>query len=150
MELIPTYNGRPSVVKQNNCTIYLSVHDAEFLRQWRAWRLRLAAAHPDTGGTAVRFRKALVMYREWQYVQAKFYNEVGVEPPRPLPEPQNRVGATLRLPETAVCPTCGKTFIPRRSVKSPTGMTTFCKRPCSKPRRRSTVAVGLEQLKEAV
>ena len=104
--MIQTFAGRPSVLNIGGTTIFLSVHDAEFMRQWRIWRHRLAQAHPDGGGSSYKFRRALSKYQHWQFQQAEFYQAVGVEPPKVLPEPKSFSGQILVIPDVRPCEWC--------------------------------------------
>ena len=80
--LIPRPANRPATLKIDDWIVYVSVHDAWFLAEWRRHKQRLKAAHPDAGGTAASFQRAQGQCRRWLREEAVFYKELGLKPPR--------------------------------------------------------------------
>jgi hypothetical protein len=73
--------GRDPVITVKGCRIYLHIHDAEYMRQRAEWKRRLAAAHPDKGGSATAFRSILGQRVAWQRNEALYYARLGLLPP---------------------------------------------------------------------
>jgi transposase-like protein len=84
-ELIPTREGRPAVVTVGGTVVHVSVHDAYHLRMRQEAKQRLAAAHPDAGGTARAFRRASEAHDRWLAREKAWYASVGIEPPQAIP-----------------------------------------------------------------
>ena len=82
MDLVRSLTGRPPIVKLDGWVIYLSVHDAEYLRTRREWRQKLRVAHPDQGGSAYRFRLSMGAYRSWLATENRYYARLSLTPPR--------------------------------------------------------------------
>lgn len=82
MTLTPQIDGRPAVLRRDGWVIYLGVHDKEYLRQARLWRLKRVAAHPDKpGGTAADFNRLTAEWQAWREEEARWYAELGLLPP---------------------------------------------------------------------
>jgi biotin operon repressor len=99
---LPVYRDRPSVVPHEGGRIYISVHDAEYLRQRAEWKRKLAEAHPDSPtGTAFSFRQTLKKRDRWDADETAWYARYGLTPPEspkdiptpPITVPHSR-GAT--------------------------------------------------------
>ena len=80
-ELIRVFGTRPPVITRDGGTVFVSVHDAEFLRARLAWKRQAVLAHPDRGGTTAAFRAAWQGYRRWLRNEAKWYVSHGIMPP---------------------------------------------------------------------
>ena len=147
--LIPLLPHRPAVLPHAGGTIFLSVHDAAYLREQASWKRQLMEAHPDRrdgrsrrGG---RVRKVIAGYRAWQAEERAWYATVGLMPPdrgvaveapvvrvETVPRKKLRVGQ-----EERTCPPCGAVFVaPRHSPKQQ------CSRSCGQRARRQR-ALGL-------
>jgi hypothetical protein len=89
--LLTTYPDRPAVVPHQRGRVYVSVHDAEYLRQKAEWKQRLAAVHPDTTGhSGFTFRKLLKERTRWEADERAWYAQFNLTPPdvlRPVAEP---------------------------------------------------------------
>jgi hypothetical protein len=81
-ELIPRLSNRPAVLTRDGWAVYVSVHDAWFLAEWRRQKQRLAEAHPDKGGSSWRYRTATGRVNRWLQQEQVFYRQLGLEPPR--------------------------------------------------------------------
>jgi hypothetical protein len=79
--LIPLIKNRPPIIKHEGWTVFLSVMDAEYFRQKRAWKQQRAQAHPDKGGNADDFTKIETRYIQWRELEAYRYAEYGLLPP---------------------------------------------------------------------
>lgn len=69
------------MITVNGCRIYLHIHDAEYMRQRAEWKRRLAAVHPDHGGSAAAFRSLMAQRLVWQRAEALYYARLGLLPP---------------------------------------------------------------------
>lgn len=76
-----TAPGRDPVITVDGCRIYLHIHDAEYMRQRAEWKRRLAAAHPDHGGTTAAFRVVMGQRLAWLRAEALYYARLGLLPP---------------------------------------------------------------------
>lgn len=74
-------SGRPSHVEVDGWMCWVELHDRLYRAERRRWKARLAAAHPDAGGTAWRFRAAYAGYQRWLRREARWYAHVGLTPP---------------------------------------------------------------------
>ena len=98
-DLIPVLPHRPAVLPHAGGIIFLSVHDAAYLREQASWKRQLMAAHPDrqwprtrtyrggtTGqqryGSIERFAKTLKAYKLWHAQENAWYGALGLTPPR--------------------------------------------------------------------
>ena len=102
--MIPTLRGRPSVVRSGNCSVYVSVHDAEHLRLRREWKRKLAYYHHDAiksrwqtaaaGGACwarqlltrqqafgATFRQLQAGHEAWLRAERVWYARLSLEPP---------------------------------------------------------------------
>lgn len=82
VELTKAYAGRPAFVAYKGGRVALAIRDGAYLLERRAWRQRLAAAHPDKGGTATRFEKIKRQYDAWEAAERRGFAELGWPPPR--------------------------------------------------------------------
>lgn len=145
LELVPTFGTRPPVVRVGGGVVHVSVHDAEFLRQWREWRRRLAAAHPDKGGTEYRFRTALGKYRKWEFAEAKWYAQIGIDPPKQLHTLKQNLAEVVAIEAPVPLPPCRHCGKARMSDQTSTSKV-FCSSACShhwragKPRKTRVAA----------
>lgn len=80
-ELVSTSADRPAFVRHKGVMVVISVHDAYFRDENQRRRALLVDAHPDKGGTAVRFIREKKRYDAWLAEEAKWYAEYGLEPP---------------------------------------------------------------------
>lgn len=111
-DLIPLTGSRPPVLVLDGWTVYVAIHDQEYIRQRTEWRRRLAASHPDKSGltsedrgwaTANRkFRNLLIQHGAWRFKERCFYWKLGLMPPdwRGTPAPPHgwRISSDKRLP----------------------------------------------------
>ena len=84
LELAPashTANDRPARVFIDGAWVYVHIHDAEYLRIKADYRRRLAAAHPDRGGSAYDFRTVSNSRRGWLAREVIYYARLGLTPP---------------------------------------------------------------------
>jgi hypothetical protein len=100
--LVPFSHGRPAVVRIGSCVVYISVHDAWYADQKRAWKWRMAQAHPDAGGMAKDFCRLQRHYERWLQGEKAWYAAYELPPPhyggsagpppliRPVREPRVR------------------------------------------------------------
>lgn len=86
MSLIPVRGDRPAIVPWQGGRVFVSVHDAEHLRQRAAWKRELAAAHPDAGGSNLRFDRVRRQRERWDESERAWYAQYGLVPP-PVGEP---------------------------------------------------------------
>ena len=103
LELPPaTYSApdRDPVITIDGCRIYLHIHDAEYMRQRAEWKRRLAAAHPDAGGSATDFRSILGQRMAWQRNEQLYYAKLGLFPPDGAGE--NTEGVHQRIRQAAL------------------------------------------------
>lgn len=77
---IPQPSDRPAIVERDGWKVLVYVHDAEYLRQRSEWREKLRA-HPDTGGTAGKFRRVHSAYERWRKQEETWYLGHGLTPP---------------------------------------------------------------------
>jgi hypothetical protein len=83
-ELAPasyTAPDRPAVLHVDGGTIYLHIHDAEYMRLRSHYRARLLATHPDHGGTRAQFQSILRARQSWQAREVLWYARLGLLPP---------------------------------------------------------------------
>jgi hypothetical protein len=70
------------VVPHEGGRIYISVHDAEYLRQRAEWKRKLAEAHPDSPtGSAFAFRRLISQRAKWDDAEVQWYAQHGLTPP---------------------------------------------------------------------
>lgn len=82
MTLLPVSSvDRPAVVTYQGGVVFVSIHDLEYRRQRLAWRAKLAAAHPDAGGTDAEFRTLHTAYERWYADELAWYATYGLQPP---------------------------------------------------------------------
>jgi biotin operon repressor len=81
---VPVYRDRPATITKDGVTVYVSVHDAEYLRQKAVWKQRLADAHPDRGGTDHAFRRLTKHRERWQAEEGAWYAALGLAAPDSL------------------------------------------------------------------
>ena len=117
MTLTRTFKNRPVTIAHDGGVVYVSVHDEAYLADRARWKVRLAEAHPDTGGTAAKFRDALRGYRSWQAKEQQWYETYGLCPPTKLrskapPAPFRRTPSSHQTrqarAEAGNCYNCGK------------------------------------------
>ena len=80
-ELLQSRNGRPSAVVVDGWTHFIAVRDGEYERQLKGWKRLRAAAHPDKGGTATKFRLTQRAFQRWRLTEARWYAQFGLLPP---------------------------------------------------------------------
>lgn len=112
-DLLPvTSEGRPVVLKDSQgWTVFVSVHDQEYLRQKREWRARIIAAHPDKLGISpadlskwksanLKFARLNLAAQVWKHKERAFYWRLGLMPPdwKGEPEPPNGLRESLAVP----------------------------------------------------
>lgn len=90
MSLIPVRGDRPAVVPWQGGRVFVSVHDAEHLRQRAAWKKALAEAHPDAGGTSLRFDRVRRQRERWEAAEREWYAQYGLVPPPVGEKPPTR------------------------------------------------------------
>ena len=73
--------GRPTIIKRNGWTIYVSVHDQQYARQKQSWKRVRAAAHPDAGGSTQQFQRVESEYQRWLEDEWLWYADLGLRPP---------------------------------------------------------------------
>ena len=79
---LPVYRDRPAFIPHAGGRIYISVHDAEYLRQRSEWRRKLAAAHPDSPtGNSFTFRRLKSQRDKWEATEVEWYAQHGLTPP---------------------------------------------------------------------
>ena len=81
MELVAQLEGREAVVPHQGGIWYQAVRDAAHLREAKRWKRRLAAAHPDGGGTDKEFVRVQKQCERWHQEEARVYAEYGRVPP---------------------------------------------------------------------
>ncbi len=104
--VLPVYQDRPAIVPgPDGWRIYISVHDAEYLRQRAEWKRKLADAHPDAGGTSFRFRQAVKARDRWEADEEAWYAQHGLTlPPVSSSTPVSETGLNdllARVPDGA-------------------------------------------------
>ncbi len=120
---LPVYRDRPAILPSAGGRVYISVHDAEYLRQRSEWKRKLADAHPDAGGTSFRFRQAVKARDRWQATEEAWYGQHGLTPPLPVSTSDARVSATSLTELLAQLPDgVGRPWMTTRSVARMTGM----------------------------
>jgi hypothetical protein len=103
---LPVYRDRPAIVPSpdGRGRVYISVHDAEYLRQKSEWRRKLFEAHPDHGGSDLRFHRTRRQQKAWEQSEADWYAQYRLTPP--LVSPRAVIDATVpqrgRKPPTVV------------------------------------------------
>jgi hypothetical protein len=90
-DLIPQFGERPSVLKVDGWTCYVSIHDQEYLRMKKEWRKRIIAAHPDKHCASskdrgwkqatARFLSQQAQYRRWMRSERCWYWKLKMMPP---------------------------------------------------------------------
>lgn len=90
MSLIPVRGDRPAIVPWQGGRVFVSVHDAEHLRQRAAWKKALAEAHPDAGGTTLRFDRVRRQRERWEAAEREWYAQYGLVPPPVGEKPPTR------------------------------------------------------------
>lgn len=130
MSLIPTYAGRPSVLHIDGWTVYVSVRDAAYTHTKREWRHKLAAAHPDRGGSHDAFLATKRQFDRWRRGEAEWYQSLGLLPPDGW-----RADTIAGLPRQLLdrvevtCGACGRTFRVNRCHAT---KARFCSRICAR------------------
>jgi hypothetical protein len=81
VETLQTFADRPVVVKRDGWTIYVAIHDLEYIRQRSEWKRQLAAVHTDRGGSAAAFRDIKQQQERWQATEEAWYATLGLAPP---------------------------------------------------------------------
>lgn len=94
-DLVPSRQGRPAIVQRDGWTEYVAIHDDAFQAERRAWRQRLAAAHPDAGGSAEAFRQVYRRYQQWVEREEAYYRRLGLPLPGQAQVPPPRGGETV-------------------------------------------------------
>jgi hypothetical protein len=93
-DLIPVYPGRPPVLRVGPSWVYVSVHDAEFLRKHAEHRQRVTSWHPDNKSRKwvrgapsrpKKFRQVMGAYLQWLMSEMIWYEKIGLGPPIPIP-----------------------------------------------------------------
>lgn len=79
--LTPAFADRPTVIDYGGGRVFVGVHDAAYLRGLRAWKRKLAEAHPDGGGSAGQFRKVKAAEERWRADELAWYEAHGLLPP---------------------------------------------------------------------
>lgn len=79
--LIPVRQNRPAILEHAGGVIYVSLHDAEYLRRKSEWKRLIAATHPDRGGGATTARRLLRQRHAWQQAEDAWYAMLGLTPP---------------------------------------------------------------------
>lgn len=90
-----TSTGRPSAITRDGWTVLIGVHDEYFRREVRRWRQRLAAAHPDAGGSHRAYLRVTAQRDRWLARESAWYAEHGVPLPS-LDREAHPAPATLR------------------------------------------------------
>lgn len=96
-DLIPQKDGRPAVMVVDGWTVFVSIRDAAYEAEMKRWRQRLAAVHPDRGGSAWKFRKVMGQRIRWQCEEARWYARLGLLPPDGFRHAEVQVERTKRL-----------------------------------------------------
>jgi biotin operon repressor len=81
---LPVYRDRPTTLpdpENPGWVDLISVHDADYLRVKAEWRQKLAAAHPDRGGTELGFHRTKKAQEAWSKAQTDWYAKRGLTPP---------------------------------------------------------------------
>ncbi len=95
-EFLPVYRDRPSIVPSGSGRVFISIHDAEHLRQRGEWKRKLADAHPDRGGTSFGFRKLVKQREQWDAEELQWYAQYGLMlPDASVPTSQPAIPAEL-------------------------------------------------------
>jgi hypothetical protein len=72
-EVIPVIGNRPSVFKHEGWTVYLSVHDQEYLRKVKELRSSMIEAHPDKHAIeGLTTKKAHQLYSRAKFALVQF------------------------------------------------------------------------------
>jgi biotin operon repressor len=105
---------RPAILpdpENQGWVIYVSVHDAEYLRMRSVWKQRLKA-HPDYGSSSITFDRVKRGYEKWKKDEENWYARLKLTPPRPT-KPE-------RKPDHQALIACasGKTKGPQTRTKS--------------------------------
>lgn len=128
-EILPVLPGRPATIKKDGWTFFISIHDKQALLERREWKQKIAAAHPDKGGTSDAFRRVLWLYSIWVRNQLRYYRQLGLMPPFNVrPELLEKVEQEPQIAEPHVC-WCG------RSIGQKTGQS--CSAPCANTKRNA-------------
>lgn len=112
-DLVPVIDGRPVVIKQDGWTVFVAIHDQEYLRVKREWKRKLFELHPDRSGIKPgdkrweivnrQFRSVLVKYGQWRRDERVWYWRIKLMPPDwigPLTPPSGwKVSKDRRLSE---------------------------------------------------
>lgn len=88
---------RPATLQVDGWTVYVSIRDAAYMAELRRWKQRLAAVHPDRGGTARKFRMVMGARIRWQCQEAKWYADLGLLPPDGFKHSEQRAARKQRL-----------------------------------------------------
>jgi hypothetical protein len=79
--LVQTFADRPVVVERDGWRVYIAVHDQAHLRSRADWKQRLAFTHPDSGGTALKFRRCKIQQEDWLQHETAWYAQYDLAPP---------------------------------------------------------------------
>jgi hypothetical protein len=87
--LIPVFKDRPATVTRDGVTTFISVHDAEFLREYRERRDRMLAVHPDRlrhirpsrKVNGYQFDQLRQQLFSWYLKERTWYREFDLKPP---------------------------------------------------------------------
>lgn len=82
MSSLPLPLSPRSVVQKDGWNVIVSIHDSAYLEEKKKWRGRLAAAHPDHGGSGRKFRAAYRQYRGWLLQERRYYASLNLLPPK--------------------------------------------------------------------
>jgi hypothetical protein len=80
-ELVPSYRGRPPVIRRDGWTEFVAIHDQGYYRNKKSWKRKLATLHPDHGGSAASFRSARAKYETWLLRERHYYWKLDLMPP---------------------------------------------------------------------
>lgn len=79
--LVPVFRDRPTIIKRDGWTIFVSVADADYFKTKRQWLQKRIAAHPDKGGSSDDFTKITARYDQWRDYESLRYASYGLLPP---------------------------------------------------------------------
>lgn len=81
-DVVPTFPGRPAILKANGGYIYVSIHDAQHRCVLSDLQYKQRCVHPDRLASGARlFREATARIDKFIKGEIKWYKAIGLTPP---------------------------------------------------------------------
>lgn len=82
-ELVRVFHNRSPIITVKGCSVYIGIHDQNYLNQLKAFKRLLRENHPDqTTLTGSReFRRIQSRYQRFLSEEKKWYKQFNLDPP---------------------------------------------------------------------